>query len=118
MLLFLRFDENSHQTMHVFVPLIVFLFVAIKLFAKETVPVSFELTLWGLSEELSFKLSKLFFSSLLAELKIIIDLIFCFQLSYDVCWRGKTTCSSVIIKQTGWLAIHDIICSATKTDIW
>jgi len=36
--------------MHVLVPLIVLLFVAIKFFAKEAVPVSFELTLGGLSE--------------------------------------------------------------------
>jgi hypothetical protein len=86
--------------MHVLVPLIVLLFVAIKFFAKEAVPVSFELTLGGLSEELSLKLSKLFFSSLLAELKIIIYLVFCFKLRYDVCWRGKTTVSSVSIKQT------------------
>jgi len=60
LLLLLAFNEYSNETMHVLVPFIVLLFITVELLAKEAVPIALELTLRGLTEQLSFKLYEVF----------------------------------------------------------
>jgi hypothetical protein len=87
-LFFFRFDEDTHETVHIFVSLIVFLLIAIEFFAKEAVPITFQFTFWGFSEELTLELSELLIKVSFVELKVIVNLGFRVQ---NVCWGGIST---------------------------
>jgi hypothetical protein len=60
--------------MHVLVSLIVFLLVAVELFSKEAVPVSFEFSLRSLSKELALELREVLSILVFKELQVVIDL--------------------------------------------
>jgi hypothetical protein len=57
-LFFLGLHKDTDQTVHVFVSLVIFFFVAIEFFAKEAIPVTFQFALGGFTEELSFELGE------------------------------------------------------------
>jgi hypothetical protein len=87
-LFFFGFDEDTHETVHIFVSLIILLLIAIEFFAKEAVPITFQLTLWGFSKELTLELSELLIKVSFVELKVIVNLGFRVQ---NVCWGSIST---------------------------
>jgi hypothetical protein len=54
------FYENSDQVMHSFVFFLLFVFVYIELFSKQTVPVFLQFCFCGLSDDLTFHLNRTF----------------------------------------------------------
>jgi hypothetical protein len=99
--------------MHVFVSLIILFLIAIEFFAKEAIPITFQFTLWGFTEELTFKLGELIVKISLIELEVIVNLGFRVQ---EVGWRGITT---VIIRKerVRRKSIDDILCRPLETYI-
>lgn len=93
--------------------LVILFLIAIEFFAKEAIPITFQFTFWGFTEELTFKLGELIVKISLIELEIIVNLGFRVQ---EVGWRSMTT---VIIRKerVRWKTVDDILCSTLETYI-